>query len=72
MAASDWLMGHLDDPDINEPLNLGGGDGNAAGGSAIDPQKIGDLFVLRRKFRQPGCEALVLQQPDACAWYSFL
>lgn len=43
MAASDWLMSHLDDPDINEPLNLGGGDSKAAGGGAIDPQKIEQL-----------------------------
>ena len=36
-AAMEWLFAHMEDPDIDTPLNLGAGAGNA--GSA-DPEKI--------------------------------
>jgi ubiquitin carboxyl-terminal hydrolase 5/13 len=38
-AAMEWLFAHMDDPDIDAPLNLGGGDAGS-GGSAPDPEKI--------------------------------
>ena len=43
-AAMEWLFGHMEDPDIDEPVNLGGGSG-AAGGSA-DPEKIEMLGAM--------------------------
>jgi ubiquitin carboxyl-terminal hydrolase 5/13 len=39
-AAMNWLFSHMDDPDIDQPLDLGG---NAAGGSADDSDKISQL-----------------------------
>ncbi|TVY30601.1 Ubiquitin carboxyl-terminal hydrolase [Lachnellula hyalina] len=42
-AAMEWLFGHMDDPDINQPLDLGGG-GQAAG--TADPEKIEMLGAM--------------------------
>ncbi|KAK5169100.1 ubiquitin C-terminal hydrolase Ubp14 [Saxophila tyrrhenica] len=43
MAAS-WLFEHMEDPDIDVPMDLpGAGDGGAGGGSAADPEKIENL-----------------------------
>ncbi|GAB1319784.1 ubiquitin C-terminal hydrolase Ubp14 [Madurella fahalii] len=39
-AAMEWLFGHMDDPDIDTPLNL---PGVAAGANAADPEKIAML-----------------------------
>ncbi|KAI1623627.1 ubiquitin thiolesterase [Exophiala viscosa] len=39
-AAMTWLFSHMEDPDIDEPLNLGSG---AAGGSGDDADKIAQL-----------------------------
>ncbi|ETI28156.1 hypothetical protein G647_00605 [Cladophialophora carrionii CBS 160.54] len=39
-AAMNWLFSHMDDPDIDQPLDLGGG---AGGGSADDADKIAQL-----------------------------
>ncbi|KAF2455325.1 hypothetical protein BDY21DRAFT_289711, partial [Lineolata rhizophorae] len=44
-AASNWLFGHMDDPDIDTPVDLSGGGGGAAGigsgaGATVDPKKV--------------------------------
>lgn len=31
-AAMEWLFGHMEDPDIDEPIQLGGGGASAASG----------------------------------------
>lgn len=40
-AAMTWLFSHMEDPDIDEPLNLGGGGATAASGD--DTEKISQL-----------------------------
>jgi ubiquitin carboxyl-terminal hydrolase 5/13 len=39
-AATQWLFSHMDDPDIDTPVDLGGAAGSGNDGSAVDPQKI--------------------------------
>ncbi|KAK3066345.1 hypothetical protein LTS18_001800, partial [Coniosporium uncinatum] len=39
-AASNWLFQHMEDPDIDEPMDLGGGGGGGGAGSTIDPANI--------------------------------
>ncbi|KAL2441211.1 Ubiquitin carboxyl-terminal hydrolase 14 [Exophiala dermatitidis] len=41
-AAMNWLFAHMDDPDIDEPLNLGGGN-SGSGNSGDDADKIAQL-----------------------------
>lgn len=43
-AAMEWLFGHMEDPDIDVPLDLGGA--SAAGGSTADPEKIEMLGAM--------------------------
>jgi ubiquitin carboxyl-terminal hydrolase 5/13 len=38
-AASNWLFAHMEDPDIDTPIDLGSGKGSGAS-SAVDPEKI--------------------------------
>ena len=37
-AAMEWLFAHMEDPDIDAPLDLGGSDGGA-GAETADPEK---------------------------------
>ena len=41
-TASMWLFEHMEDPDIDTPMDLGGGGGGSAAG-AVDPEKIENL-----------------------------
>ncbi|KAK7565725.1 hypothetical protein BKA81DRAFT_386032 [Phyllosticta paracitricarpa] len=47
-AASNWLFGHMDDPDIDTPVDLGGGGGggSSAGSGTVDPEKIESLGAM--------------------------
>ncbi|KAJ3463827.1 hypothetical protein MRS44_008613 [Fusarium solani] len=42
-AAMEWLFGHMEDPDIDAPLDLGG---QSAGGDTADPEKIEMLGAM--------------------------
>jgi ubiquitin carboxyl-terminal hydrolase 5/13 len=42
-TAAAWLFEHIEDPDIDNPLNLGGADGGASSGGSVDPEKIESL-----------------------------
>ena len=43
-AAMEWVFGHMEDPDIDAPLDLGGQAGGA--GAAVDPEKIEMLGAM--------------------------
>ncbi|MCJ1267548.1 hypothetical protein MMC22_007433, partial [Lobaria immixta] len=45
-AAMNWLFSHMEDPDIDTPLNLGGGGGEQTGGTSIDPESIEMLGAM--------------------------
>ncbi|KJR89549.1 ubiquitin carboxyl-terminal hydrolase 5/13 [Sporothrix schenckii 1099-18] len=48
-AAMEWLFGHMEDPDIDEPLVVGagaGGGGGAGGATTADPEKIKMLGAM--------------------------
>ncbi|KAF4121487.1 ubiquitin carboxyl-terminal hydrolase 5/13 [Geosmithia morbida] len=45
-AAMEWLFGHMEDPDIDEPLNLGGGAASVGGAADADPEKIEMLGAM--------------------------
>jgi len=42
-AAMTWLFSHMEDPDIDTPLDLGGSSGTESGSAAADPDKIESL-----------------------------
>lgn len=47
-AASNWLFAHMEDADIDDPVdfNAGSGSGGAAASAAIDPEKIENLGAM--------------------------
>ncbi|KAF2807723.1 ubiquitin carboxyl-terminal hydrolase 14 [Mytilinidion resinicola] len=42
-AASNWLFSHMEDPDIDTPIDFNAGAGAGGAASAIDPEKIESL-----------------------------
>ncbi|AEO64775.1 uncharacterized protein THITE_2111115 [Thermothielavioides terrestris NRRL 8126] len=44
-AAMEWLFAHMDDPDIDAPLNLGGGAAEKPA-AAVDPEKLAQLEAM--------------------------
>jgi ubiquitin carboxyl-terminal hydrolase 5/13 len=44
-AASNWLFGHMEDPDIDTPVDFNAGSGGGAA-SAIDPEKVENLGAM--------------------------
>ncbi|GAB7366655.1 hypothetical protein MBLNU230_g8638t1 [Neophaeotheca triangularis] len=42
-VATGWLFEHMEDPDIDTPMDLAGGGGGAAAGGGADPEKIESL-----------------------------
>lgn len=53
-AAMNWLLGHMDDADLNDPLPSGGGDGGAAGGGGAEagPESVAMLMAMGFTERQ--------------------
>lgn len=46
-AASNWLFGHMDDPDIDTPVDFNAGSGSGSGAAAaVDPEKIENLGAM--------------------------
>ncbi|KAB2569861.1 putative ubiquitin carboxyl-terminal hydrolase 14 protein [Lasiodiplodia theobromae] len=45
-AASNWLFAHMEDPDIDTPVELSVGGDGGAGAGAIDPEKIESLGAM--------------------------
>jgi ubiquitin carboxyl-terminal hydrolase 5/13 len=45
-AASNWLFAHMEDPDIDVPMDLSDGPGGSAAGGAIDPGAIENLSAM--------------------------
>ena len=45
-VATGWLFEHMEDPDIDTPLDLGGGGSAAPAGGAVDPEKIENLGMM--------------------------
>lgn len=46
-AASNWLFAHMEDPDIDDPVDFNAGSGGgAAAASIIDPEKIENLGAM--------------------------
>jgi ubiquitin carboxyl-terminal hydrolase 5/13 len=44
-AASNWLFAHMEDPDIDTPVDLGGGS-DSKGSAVVDPEKIESLGMM--------------------------
>ena len=45
-TASLWLFEHMEDPDIDTPMDLDGGSGSGAAAGVIDPEKIENLGAM--------------------------
>ncbi|KAI9810391.1 MAG: hypothetical protein M1827_006277 [Pycnora praestabilis] len=45
-AAMNWLFAHMEDPDIDTPLDLSGSGGSGSGAPAADPEKIEMLGAM--------------------------
>lgn len=45
-AAMEWLFAHMEDPDIDTPLDLSGGSSDTAGAGTADPEKIEMLGAM--------------------------
>ncbi|KAF2088416.1 ubiquitin carboxyl-terminal hydrolase 14 [Saccharata proteae CBS 121410] len=45
-AASNWLFAHMEDADIDVPMDLGSSDAAASGQGSIDPEKIESLGAM--------------------------
>ncbi|KAL5431330.1 hypothetical protein PMIN06_012341 [Paraphaeosphaeria minitans] len=46
-AASNWLFAHMEDPDIDTPIDFNAGSGSGGGApSAVDPEKIENLGAM--------------------------
>ncbi len=70
--ATEWIFGHMEDPDLNDPLPAagggggGGGGGSAAGGGAggADPAMVAQICAMGFTSEQA---ALALKQPGCAA-----
>lgn len=45
-AASNWLFSHMEDPDIDTPVDFNAGSGSAGGSAAADPEQIESLGAM--------------------------
>lgn len=45
-AAMNWLFSHMEDPDIDTPLDFGGGGGQQGGKTSVDPESIETLGAM--------------------------
>jgi ubiquitin carboxyl-terminal hydrolase 5/13 len=45
-AASNWLFGHMDDPDIDAPVDFNAGSGGGGAPTSVDPEKMESLGAM--------------------------
>lgn len=45
-AASNWLFAHMEDPDIDVPVDFNAGSGQGGASTAVDPEKIENLCAM--------------------------